>query len=113
CFDAEEALDVDGQPTCEGVDEDITEDDLKGVYDDCTACNGCWELTNCHDDEDIIYIKNDLIEFLGVATAEDITEADPPFVLEFAGACYQVTDLQSPCEEEGVLSICDGALGFG
>lgn len=66
-------------------------------YANCDGC-GCYELENCADSEDVIYVSGDLATFLGeesgVATIGRFIKKD--------GVCYQITGFANPCGAEAV-----------
>jgi len=89
---------------CFSVNEELTTEHVVADYNDCDGC-GCYELTNCADEEDIIWVASDLATFLsepnGAACIGRFIKKD--------GVCYEITAFANPC---GVESPQDwGNLG--
>lgn len=73
---------------------DYTVDDVVRSYENCDQC-GCYELENCADAADVIYVANDLATIVGQATgADSIGE-----FVKHKGVCYEITDFLAPCTE--------------
>lgn len=81
----------------------FTVDDVVEFYAECDAC-GCYELENCADSEDVIYVTNDLAAIVDAASG---TAAIGSFVKR-AGVCYEITDFLAPCTETAVTWEDDG-----
>lgn len=77
CFDVDEALGV----------EHITDD-----YANCDGC-GCYELENCADSGDVIYVSGDLATVVGAASGA----ASIGQFVKRRGVCYEITAFAEPC----------------
>jgi hypothetical protein len=77
---------------CFDVDESLGVEHVVDEYANCDGC-GCYELENCADSGDVIYVDNDLATFLseasGAATIGRFIKKD--------GVCYEITGFASPC----------------
>lgn len=82
---------------CFDVDETITVDDIVESYAECDAC-GCYELENCADDTDVLYVTNDLAAIVGAASGA----ASVGSFVKYSGVCYEITDFVAPCTETPV-----------
>jgi hypothetical protein len=97
CFDVDEALGV----------EHITDS-----YANCDGC-GCYELENCADDTDVIYVSGDLASVVGAASGV----ASIGQFVKRRGVCYEITGFAQPCgttpqewdvEEVARIESCSG-----
>jgi hypothetical protein len=77
---------------CFDVDEALLTSHVEEVYANCDQC-GCYELENCADDTDVIYVGNDLATFLGEDSGADTIGR----FIKFKGVCYEITGFANPC----------------
>lgn len=94
---------------CFSVNDELTVDHIVAEYENCDGC-GCYELTNCDDSEEIIYVDNDLRKITGDETGA----ATIGKVIKFKGVCWTITAFASPCGTTPTHWDYDwGMCGFG
>lgn len=82
-------------PGCFSVNEELGVEHIVDVYENCDGC-GCYELENCEDDEDIVYVSGDLATAVGQTSGVDsIGER-----VKYRGVCYTITGFANPCGTE-------------
>lgn len=80
---------------CFSVNEELTTEHIVDSYENCDGC-GCYELTNCDDEEDIVYVSGDLATAVGQTSGDDsIGER-----VKYLGVCYTITAFANPCGAE-------------
>lgn len=77
---------------CFDVDDALGVEHVEEVFANCDQC-GCYELENCADSGDVIYVGNDLATFLNEESGADTIGR----FIKFKGVCYEITGFANPC----------------
>lgn len=80
---------------CFDVNEALGPEHIVDVYEHCDAC-GCYELTNCADEEDVIFVSGDLATAVGQTSGEDSIGEH----VKRRGVCWEITGFANPCGTE-------------